>query len=114
MTIMVHLLNDSLLDKYGHDGFLSVQSVFRLIKDDTVRPIDDIISDLFAALGRQAVHDDAIRIGFGYKFGIDLKGAQALRLPCGLIFLTHGRPDIRINDVRAFHSFHGVIRDEDA
>ena len=65
----------------GHDGFLRMQAIFGLVKDDAVFAVDHIGSDFLAAVRRQAVQEDAVLLGDGKALVVDLvalKGFLAL------------------------------------
>jgi len=40
---------------------LRVQAVFRLVEHHRLRPVDHLVGDFLAAVGRQAVHEDGRR-----------------------------------------------------
>jgi hypothetical protein len=44
----------------GEDGFLGVDAVFRLVPDQALRAVDDLVGDLLAAVRRQAVQEDRV------------------------------------------------------
>ena len=46
-----------------HDRLLHVQPVLRLVEHHRLRPVDDLVGDLLAAVGGQAVHEEGVRLG---------------------------------------------------
>ena len=52
-----------LLEHHEQDGFLNVQAVFGLIEDNGLGRFHNLISDLLATFGGQAMHKE--RIGAG-------------------------------------------------
>src|ERR1700757_4911630 len=53
-------------------GFLNVQTVFRLIEDNGVQRVDDLIGHLLAAMRRQTVHESRMRLGQLHERGVHL------------------------------------------
>ena len=47
----------------GQDALLGVQAVLGLVEDDRLRPVHDLVRDLLAAMGRQAMHEDGVPLG---------------------------------------------------
>ena len=62
--------------QFYHYGFLHVKAVFGLVENYRLRPVYDLIGDFLAAIGRQAVHDNSLGIGFLEKLAINLEGLQ--------------------------------------
>ena len=75
--------------------------VFRLIKSNALPGLQDIIGDLLAPVGGQAMQDYAIRGGLGEQGSIDLEAAKGRKAHGGLLFLAHGGPDVGIDDIGA-------------
>src|SRR5262245_29752950 len=56
----------------GEDALLRVQTVLGLVEHDRLRTVDDLVGDLVAAMGGQAVHEQCIRLGQRHQPGVDL------------------------------------------
>ena len=50
-----------------------MQAVLGLVVDHGVTAFHDLVGDLLVAMGRQAVHDDALRVGGVYQLHVDLE-----------------------------------------
>ena len=49
-----------------------MQAVLRLVEDDIGECFHDVVRDLLAAIGGQAVHDDGALVGDGEQVAVDL------------------------------------------
>jgi hypothetical protein len=81
------------------NGFLNVEPVFSLLKDHRIFRIHHLVSNLFAAVSRQAVHKDRMRRGLGHEFLVDLIGLEEFGAFCRLMFLPHAGPGIRVDGI---------------
>src|SRR5439155_6364169 len=54
----------------GHQGLARVQSVFGLLVHDGLRSVDDLVGDLVAAVGRETVHVERVRLGQLHAAGV--------------------------------------------
>src|SRR4051812_41143387 len=66
------LANIHTLHRLHQDRFLCVQPVFGLLEDNGVWPVDDFSADFIAAVCRQAMHEDRVRLGPPEKLGVHL------------------------------------------
>ena len=48
---------------------MDVELVFRLVKGHALRTFEDLVRDLFVAMGRQAMEDDGVGLGLGQLRG---------------------------------------------
>jgi hypothetical protein len=90
-----------------------VQAVLGLIEDHRGRRIDHGVGDLGAAVGRQAVQEERARPRDAQQpvvHLIALKDRGALSL---FRLLTHGRPDVGVDRVRARRGGDGILGDRD-
>src|SRR3546814_12004780 len=85
-----------------------MQAVFGFVPDDALRPVYDLAGDFLAAMGRQAVHEDGIRIGGGHHVGIDAPVGESLAALFVFGFVTHAGPDIGGDQVGALACLQGV------
>jgi len=83
------------------NGFLDMQTIFGLIPDDGGRAFHDLVGDLFAAVGGQAVEHLAARGGLGQQRRIDLEAGEHLGPSRLFGLLPHGGPDVGIEVIRA-------------
>src|SRR5690349_18915919 len=89
----------AVLHEFEQNCFLRVQAIFRLLVHHRVGGIDDLVGDLVAAMGRQAMHEDGVEFGAAEQVGIHLVRQENLA-PLGCFrLLAHACPDVRINHV---------------
>src|SRR5690606_8092948 len=60
----------------AEDGLLDVQAVFGFVEYDRLRPVDHLLGNLVAPLGRQTMHEERPGRGVGKQSGVDLEGFQ--------------------------------------
>jgi hypothetical protein len=60
-----------IFNKSGHNGFLSVETVFGLPENRVRMGFESLFIDFLAPVGWQAVHHQSIRRGLGEEFGVD-------------------------------------------
>ena len=60
-------------------------------------------------MGRQAVHEDRIRVGISHQLAIHSKICENGRSIFCFCFLAHAGPDIGINNAGASNRFHRII-----
>src|SRR3546814_2030813 len=60
----------------GENALLRVQTVLGLVPHHRLRPVDDRGGHLVAAVRRQAVHEDRLRLGQRHNQVVNLVGAQ--------------------------------------
>lgn len=80
------------------DGLLCVEAVFCLLEDGVGVALEDFFGDFFLAVGRKAVEDDVPFGCVGEELGVDLVVAEESFF-FSLAFLSHGEPDVGVNDV---------------
>src|SRR6202011_5657698 len=92
-------------------SLLNVQTVFRLIEDNGVQRVDDLIGHLLAAMRGQTVHESRVRLRELHERGVHLVGSEnrgAFRL---FLFVSHARPGISINRIGSGDGFARVGQD---
>ncbi len=62
-------------------------------------------------VGRQAGHEQRVRLRQPHKFHVDLVGREDCFAQRGLFFLAHAGPHIRIHGVRILETVGGVMGD---
>src|SRR3984957_2467898 len=96
----------------GQNPLLRVQPVLGLVEHDRLRAVDHFVGDLFAAMGRQAVHEDGVRLGAGHQPRIDLVALEQVMAP-GAVAIAHGDPGVGDDTVGALDGFFRVGADAD-
>src|SRR5579859_6993109 len=72
--------------------FLRVQAIFSLVVDDRRMPVHDVVGNLLAAMGGQAMHGHRAWRGVRHQLGVDLVTAKDRRADIGLALLAHAVP----------------------
>src|SRR5215467_5147211 len=54
------------------DALLGMKAVFSLVEDHRLRSVDDLVSDLIAPMGGQAMHEYGLGFCFFHQPGVDL------------------------------------------
>src|SRR5258708_12133494 len=78
-------------------SLLNVQTVFRLIEDNGVQRVDDLVGHLLAAMRGQAVHESRMRLGALHERGIHLVGSEYRGTFRLFLFVAPARPGTRLN-----------------
>src|SRR3546814_1842675 len=84
----------------GENALLRVQTVLGLVPHHRLRPVDDRGGHLVAAVRRQAVHEDRLRLGQRHNPVVNLVGAQQV-VPTLAVVLPHGDPGIGDHRIRS-------------
>jgi hypothetical protein len=90
-----------------------VSWVVSLLISCRIRRIDDLVGDLLAAVGRQAVHENGVLLGQRHEPAVDLEGGENAGPFFLFGFLSHGGPDVRVDGVGAAHRLLGLIRERE-
>ncbi len=80
---------------------MRVQPVLRLVEHDRPRRVEHVGGHLFAAMGRQAVHEQRMGRGSGHQGGVDLVLGKNLFPPGRFLLAAHRRPDVRVDRIDA-------------
>src|SRR5579862_8458989 len=91
---------------------LRVQPVLGLVEHHRLRPVDHLVGDLLAAMGRQAVHEDGVGLGARHQPRIDLIALEQVMAPRA-VAVAHGDPGIGDDAVGALDGFLRVRTDVD-
>src|SRR6202043_703666 len=89
-------------------SLLNVQTVFRLIEDNGVQRVDDLVGHLLAAMRGQAVHESRMRLGELHEPGTHLVGSEYRGTFRLFLFVSHARPGVSINRIGSGHGFARV------
>src|SRR6516164_1738085 len=100
-------LKRELTETPGEDTLLGMQPVLCLVPDDRLRAINDPGSDFFAALCRQAMHEDGVRLGMRHQLLVDAVPGQHV-VAVDARFNAHRDPGIGDDAVRPRDSLHRV------
>src|SRR3977135_4618849 len=92
-------------------SFLNVQTILRLIEDDRVQRVDDLIGHLLAAMRRQTVHESRMRLGELHERGVHLIGSENRGTFRLFLFVSHSSPGISINRIGSGNGFARVGQD---
>ena len=84
---------------------MGVHAIGRLLDDDALRSVDDLVGDLLSASGGQAVHEQGILIGVRHQAGVYLVIGEIAAADFLLAFLAHARPNVGIYGRRTAHGF---------
>src|SRR5580704_17812481 len=91
---------------------LRVQPVLGLVEHHRLRAVDHLVGDLFAAMGRQAVHEDGAGLGACHQPRIDLIALEQVMAPRA-VAVAHGDPGTGDDAVGALDGFLRVGADVD-
>src|SRR5580700_5746987 len=86
------------------NALLRVQPVLGLVEHHRLRAVDHVVGDLFAAMGRRAMHEDGIGLGAGHQPRIDLIALEQVMAPRA-VAVAHGDPGIGNDAVGALDGF---------
>src|SRR5882757_8704428 len=84
----------SVLDEPGEESFLGVEAVLGLVPDGAGRAVEDLVGDLPAAVGGQAVQDDGAGSRPAQELGVDLQRAKGADAVQAVVLLAHGGPGV--------------------
>src|SRR5260370_12938976 len=80
-------------------SLLNVQTVFRVIEDNGVQRVDDLVGHLVAAMRGQAVHESRMRLGELHERGIHLVGSEYRGTVRLFLFVSRASPGISLTPV---------------
>ena len=78
-----------------------MKAVLGLVPHGRLRPVEDVLGDLLAVVGREAVEDDCARSRLLHEVGGDAVAVEVAEPLLALGVLPHARPDVRVEDVAA-------------
>src|SRR5829696_7895797 len=84
-----------------------VHAVLGLAPDCAARAFHDVVADLLAAAGGEAVQEPGVA-GSAHQRLIDLIAGEGAPTDLGLFVLAHRHPDVGIDDAGAFDRFGGI------
>src|SRR5512133_1682596 len=73
----------------SHQRLLGVQPVLRLIPHGRLRSVEDLLCDLLAVMGGEAVQDDRVVAGIFDQFRVDAEIGEVVQPPLSLVLLSH-------------------------
>ena len=80
-----------------------MQPVRGLLDDDALRAVDHFVGHFFAAMGRQAVHEDRLLGRRGHQLGVDLIIGKIFSPASRFGLLAHAGPDVGVDGRRLAH-----------
>src|SRR3972149_4204633 len=83
------------------NGHLQVKAVLRLVEHGGLRTLHHLVRDLLPAVGGKAVHDDRVPVRDRQQAVVDPESAESPEPPLPLLLLSHARPDVGVENVRA-------------
>src|SRR3954466_12107777 len=86
-----------------------MQTVLRLIKDPAPRPVYDPGRSLFTTMSRETVQEDRLGSSMVHQLLVHLIRCKLLLALLGLSLLAHAGPHVRVDGLRAGHSFVRVL-----
>src|SRR5512138_1280803 len=89
------------------ERLLRVQPVLGLVEHRRLRPLDDGVGNLLAAVGRQAVEDDRVRPRAAHEPLVHDEALEAAAALLDLRLLPHARPHVGVEHVRALRRLRG-------
>src|SRR5437773_293793 len=90
-----------------------MESVFRLVDDDRLRTVDDVVRDFEAPMRGQAMHDHGVRLRAVEELRVHLIRAKQFFAFLLLPLLSHRDPDVGVDDVGLAGSGRRVRHDVD-
>ena len=96
------------------DRLLCVHSVFRLVEDDGLWPIEHRIRYFCIAVSRKTVHEDRIRLSMRHQGFVHLIGLEDRRPLRSFMLEAHARADIGIDRVCADNCLDRIVQQRDA
>ena len=84
---------------------LGVQAVLGLVPHGRLWSVKDVLGDLLAVVGGEAVEDDRAVAGLLHEVGGDAVALEVAKALLALGVLAHARPDVRVEDVGAADRF---------
>lgn len=85
-----------------------VEAVFGFIENDRLRPVYDLVGHFVAAMRRQAMHEEGVRLGPAHESGVDAIGFQDLA-PFRSVAVAHRNPGVSDDEVRTIDRLIGVL-----
>src|SRR5581483_4035747 len=102
---------DAAAEEHQQNGFLNMQAILGLIEDHGPRRVDYVISNFFAAMRRQTMHEQRVRCCRGEQLLVDLISTENLLALRGFALLSHAGPHIRVNCIRSSDGLLDVGKD---
>src|ERR1700733_11724045 len=94
----------------GQDAFLRVQTVFGFVEYDRVRAVHHLVGDFFAAVCRQAMHEQRIRLGARHQPCVVLVVLEQV-MAAGTVAVSHRNPRVGDDAVGACDGLFGICPD---
>ena len=87
-----------------------MKAIFGLVKDYRLRPVDNIIGDFFAPMGRKAMQEYGLRLRVPHQPGVDLVRLEQV-VPALPIAVSHRYPRVGHHAFRTGDGAFGILPD---
>ena len=101
-----------LAEEKSQDRLLDMEPVLGLVEHDALRAVQNFVGDLFATVSRQTVQHDGVFLGVLHEISSKRERTHDLHAFPMLCFLTHGSPDVGIDDVDILDRNDGIVGHE--
>src|SRR5450756_1579908 len=101
-----------LAEEKSQDRLLDMEPVLGLVEHDALRAVQNFVGDLFATVSRQTVQHDGVFLGVLHEISSKRERTHDLHAFLMLCFLTHGSPDVGIDDVDILDRNDGIVGHE--
>ncbi len=88
-------------EQHRENRLLRVQPVLGLVEHDGPRAVEDTGGDFLAAVRRQAMHEERVRLGARHQRLVDLIAGKRPFPFARFVLLSHRRPDVGVDGARA-------------
>src|SRR5450756_1840560 len=100
-------------DQRQHEGLLEVHTVLRLREDDRGVAVGDVVGDLLATHGRQAVHEPGAGLRVAPELLVDLERLEGGDAILVLVFLAGPPPAVGVDEVGAGDGLQRVVGEQE-
>ena len=101
-------------EQHQQQSFLRVHTVFGLVENDGLRPVEDGVRYFGVAVRGEAVHEDGVLLGVGHQGFVDLVGLEDRGALGGFVLEAHAGADVGVDGVGTGDGLDGVLHEGDA
>src|SRR5581483_2886348 len=99
---------NAVAEQHEQNGFLRVQTVFRLVENDRNRGFQHGPGHFIAAMRRQAMHEQRAGLGARHEAVVHLEGSEYLAARFAFLFLAHTGPHVGVYGIGSGDSGFGI------